>query len=207
MALFNFNPASIAADINFGLGLLSSFGANVDIVGIYDGGGNAVGQQLFQSARPVKAGVRESSKVMEHPGETGIMLQDHHIINPVEIELSAIINSADYSSTYSQLRQAFTNATQLMVKTRTGVYRNMIIVDMPHEEDPEMYDAIVIGIRMRQILYFTPGSNQLEANYDPIDAANSNTISSGLQQAAALGTNLLTSAQSIASYVNLVGRL
>ena len=79
----------------------------------------------------MKATVRETSKVMEHPVETGIMLSDHHIINPVEIDIPLIVTSSstgllgallgnlatNYAATYAQIRQAFYNATPLTVKT------------------------------------------------------------------------------------------
>jgi len=225
MGIFN----TIVSDVEFGLGLLSSFGQKVDVVGIYSqapagqvanspsfpqasipivnsilGNSNVAPSpgQMFAFARPVKATVRETSKIMEHPAETGIILADHHIINPIEIDLSLIINAKNYAATYAQIRQAFINATQLIVKTRTGTYSNMVIADMPHQEEPDMYNAITLALRLKQIIYFTPGSNTVQSNYQPVNAANNNTISSGLQQAAALGGSLTTAATAVASYAS-----
>lgn len=228
--MVNFTPSGFVADAVYGLGLLSSFGQQVDVVGIYANGANNIGSptggpsstilnsitgttegnaafgQLFVNARPLKATVRETSRVMNHPVESGVILSDHHIINEVEIELPLIVTAQFYAATFSQIRQAFINATPLSVKTRVGVYSNMIIADMPHEEDAEMYDAITLALRLRQVIYILPGSNQTAQNFQPADPLNSNTVASGLQQAAALGTRLLTSAGSVASYVNLAGK-
>lgn len=219
---------TIESGISLGLGLLSSLGPKVDVVGVFSnnagqGGSNAASGltglsstvlnsilgipnqqasigQLFVNARPMKATIRETSKVMEHPVETGVVLADHHIINPIEIDLPMIVNSKFYASTYSQIRQNFINASPLAVKTRVGVFNNMIIQNMPHEEDPEMWDVITITLHLKQVIYIVPGSTDPSSNYQPLDATNSNTLSSGLQQAAALGTQALGIAGGIASY-------
>ena len=214
--------ASLTSHITLGLGLLASLGPNVDVVGIYSNGAGQGGApassglsglsssvlnsilgisnttasigQLFVNARPMKATIRETSKVMEHPVETGVVLSDHHIINPVEIDIPLIVNSTFYAATYSQIRQAFINATPLSVKTRVGVYSNMIIADMPHEEDAEMFDAITIGLHLKQVIYIVPGSNSPTQNFQPLAPANSNTVASGLKSAASLGTQLVAGA-------------
>lgn len=230
--MVQFTPTSLAADISFGLGLLSSFGQKVDVVGIYANGPNnssglsSSGQsssivnslvgntgatasfgQMFANARPLKATVRETSKVMEHPVETGAVIADHHIINPVEIDLALIVNSQFYAATYTQMRQAFENATLLSVKTRVGTYSDMIVADMPHEEDAEQYDAITIGLHLKQVLFVVAGTASPIQNFQPLAPANSTTIRSGLQQAQSLGAQLLTGASGVASYAALKGLL
>lgn len=239
---------TLISDITYGLGLLSSFGQQVDVVGIYanngatnatiDGGGlfgtlssssiisSIVGQplsaaqpgigQLFQNARPMKAIVRETSKVMEHPVETGVVLSDHHIINPVDIDLFLIVTNAstglignilgstatNYAATYGQIRQAFVNATPLTVKTRTGAYNNMIIADMPHEEDAEMFDVITINLHLRQVLYGDQPTGA-PATFQPLNSIFGDTSPNGLQQTSAAAGSLLAAGTAIASYTNL----
>lgn len=220
--------ASIIQEVELGLGVLASFGANVDVVGIYaNGSGNSGGAtasglssslinslvgntgvtasfgQMFANARPIRALVRETSKVMEHPLETGTVIADHHIINPVEIDIQMIVRAVDYAATYTQMRQAFVNATLLAVKTRVGTYSNMIIADMPHQEDAEMYDAIIVSLHLKQVLYVAPGNGVVSQSYQPLDPINSNTASAGLQSAVALGSQLTTAAASVSSYIRV----
>lgn len=238
--------ASIESDISLGLGLLASFGQNVDVFGIFSNGAGQAGAasssglsglspsilnsilgipnqtasigQLFTNARPLKATIRETSKVMEHPVETGATLSDHHIINPIEIDVSLVVTNsssglissliggsvaANYAITYSQIRQAFIRATPLAVKTRVGVYSNMIIADMPHEENADMFDVITINLHLKQVIYVLPNGT-LALNYQPLAADNSNTISSGLQQATGLSTQILSTAAGIASYASVL---
>lgn len=199
--MVSITPAAAVSDIEFGLGLLTSFGAKVDVVGIYSNTGFT---QQFAKARPLRAIVRETSRVMEHPVETGAVLADHHIINPVEIDLPMIVKSTDYSSVYTQIRQAFTNATSLSVKTRTGVYSDMILMDMPHEEEPDRFDAITITLRLRQVIFIVAGTSQVKSNYSPVSPLNASTISSGLQSAVSVAQSVVTSVSSVASYASAI---
>jgi hypothetical protein len=194
---------SLLSDLEFGLDLLAIAGSSVDIVGIYNDT-----TQIYVQARPLKASVRETSKVMEHPVETGVVLSDHHIINPVEIDLPLIVPAIYYAAIYQQIKADFLAATELSVKTPVNVYGSMIIADMPHEESPEHFNAIIIGLHLKQVLFEVPGSTQpLPANYSPADAANQNTVQSGLQSASALGTQALAGATSLISYASLRVRL
>ncbi|MDE2100250.1 MAG: hypothetical protein KGL39_23570 [Patescibacteria group bacterium] len=224
--------ASIESNISLGLGLLASAGQKVDIVGIFS---NDAGQtnntasglsinivnsilglpnatpsigQLFTNARPLTATVRETSRILEHPAETGIIVADHHIINPILIEIPLLVTAEYYGTVYSQIRQAFLAATSLAVKTRVGVYSDMVIAEMPHDEKPDMYDAIVINLRLKQVIYVVAGNSTQAGgtltNFQPLEPANSNTVASGIQQAGALGTKLLSSASGILSYARLL---
>jgi hypothetical protein len=145
-----------------------------DVVGIF----TQDFQQLFVEARPIKASIKEESKVMEHPVETGITITDHRIIQPIEIELSIIINSVDYADVYNTIRQNFLNATLLTVQTKVGVYTNQLIASLPHDEDPALYDTITIALRLKQVLFVTAVYGVL-----PRKASNSNTVNTGVQQA------------------------
>lgn len=188
-------PAAIGSDILFGVDVLLN-SVNRDVVGVFD---QTSFQQLFSDARPVRASIRETSKVMDHPVETGVTLSDHHVINPKEIELSMILSSEFYSSTYQQLRGAFLNATLLSIQTKAGVYPNMIIQAIPHEEDPDMFTAIPIALKLREVIFIAPSAiTQIQnnvtvasspstaatpTNYAPADPVNNNTVSRGLQAA------------------------
>lgn len=180
-------PAALGSDALLGIDLLVN-NVNRDQVGVYD---QTTFQQLFSDARPVRANVRESSKVMDHPVETGVTLSDHHVIEPKNIDISMIIGSEFYSSTYEQIRGAFVNATLLSVQTKAGVYPNMIIREMPHEEDPDMFNVIPIALKLREVLFIAPSSiTQIQSgssgsttpdNYAPADPVNNNTVNRGLQ--------------------------
>jgi hypothetical protein len=186
-----FSALTAVADI------LNTF-TEVDVVGIFDS--NL--QQVFKEARPLTAEVRETSMVMQHPVETGSMIADNHIINPVEIHMPVMVDSKYYDSVYSQMKQAFVAATSFSVQTRTGTYQNMIIANMPHREDPDLYDKITMGLHFKEVLYVVPTSVSqapLPANYSPAAPANSNTVQGGLKYPLSLSPSNITTVRSIAT--------
>jgi hypothetical protein len=147
--------------------------ASVDTVAIFDQNYH----QLFKQAKSIKAVIKEQSKLMEHPIETGAIITDHRIVLPIEIDLSMILASSDYQDVYKSIRQYFFDATLLIVQTRAGIYKNQIISALPHEEDPTMYDALTIALSLKQVLY-------VSAQYTntPKYPNNSSTIDRGQQQ-------------------------
>lgn len=148
--------------------------AAIDVVGVY----TQDYRQLFQSARPIKATIKPTAKVMEQPLETGASIIDHRIILPVEIELSLILASADYANVYQQINQLFLKGTLLIVQTKTGTYKNQLISSMPHDEDPGVYDAIMLALSLKETLF---ADTQVGA-IQPKNPTDSNTVRRGGQQ-------------------------
>lgn len=146
----------------------------VDVVAILD---QETLAQVFTTARPMRATVREMSKTMVHPAENGIIIGDHRIILQTEIDIPFIITALNYSQAYGQIKNLYLAGTLLSVQTRTGVYGNMLIEDLPHDETSDMFDAITIELHMKEVLYFPAPST-----YQPADAQNQNTVQSGQQQ-------------------------
>lgn len=120
---------------------------STDVVAIFDQNF----RPLFATARPIKATVKEDSKLMEHPLETGATIIDHTIILPYEIELSLILKRGEYRDVYERIRQSFLNRDIVLVQTKTALYDNMIIQSMPHEEEPELFDTIALALKLRHV--------------------------------------------------------
>lgn len=150
------NELAIAEGI---VGLILSTPA-VDTVAVFDGSFS----QLFPNARPLLDNVRENSRVMDHPLESGQLISDYKVILPIEIELPVIVTSAYYIGTYQQIKAAYLSSELLTVQTCAAAYPNMIISEMPRQEDPEKYDAITILIRFRQVQVVQPSTTGTTAN-------------------------------------------
>lgn len=142
-------------------------------------------EQLFPDARPFKVQVVPNSKFMEHPLETGATITDHRVIQPLEIELSVFLTSRgnlqDYRSVYAQLKQAFDAADLLTIQTRTSSYPNMVIYEMPHNEDADMFDAVAVAVKLREVKYVEPKYASLPAS-QVADKQQSSTVARGEQQ-------------------------
>ncbi len=151
--------------------------ATTDVVAIY----NAAGVQLFAEARPMKASVRESAKVFEHPIETGSTITDDRVIMPVEIELPLLLASEDYRNVYGQIRRTFIRGDLLIIATRSGAYRDMLISEMPHEEDADKFDALGLTLKLKEAQFVEPQY----ANLTPKQVAqpsNASTVEKGDQR-------------------------
>jgi len=144
---------TLGAINNIAQSVLSLFG--VDVVGIYD---NDTFEQLFQTARPMKANINRSAKIMEHPIETGSVVQDFMIIQPVDIELSMVLASdGEYQAVYQAIKGYFLSGTQVSI------------------------DAIPLAIKLRQIQMVTVQYQALTASnvQQPQDQS---TVQTGAQQ-------------------------
>lgn len=154
--------------------------ASADVVGVFGPGLN----QLFADARPIKATVSETSKVMEHPVEDGTVITDHRIVQPTSIELSMIVSGAFFRSVYQQIKQVFTDGRLLTVQTKTSSYTNMLIEEMPHTEDADLFDAVAVAIKLKEVKFVTAQYGTLPAS-KVRNPANASTTQKGQQQTTA----------------------
>lgn len=134
-------------------------------------------EQVFPRARAIKAVIKEEAKVMEHPLETGATIVDHRIILPVECELTMMLQAADYQDTYRLIKQLYLNGDLLIVQTKSSVYYNQLIASMPHEENPEQYDALTLELGLKEAQFATT-----RFNYVPSNPKQSSTVNRGTQQ-------------------------
>ncbi len=122
--------------------------AAIDVVGLFDDSF----AQCFVDARPIKASIKPRSKAMEHPIESSAMNTDHLVMLPIEMELSMMLTSHAYRNTYSQIREAYRHGHIFSVQTKAGIYPNMLITDMPHEEDSDIFDALMLTLKLKEMV-------------------------------------------------------
>lgn len=128
-----------------------------DVVGVFDASFN----QLFPDARPLKAAVKETAKLMRHPVESGATITDFKVINPITIDLPLVLKSETYVDTYYQIKGVFLGNNTISVQTNTGLYPNMLISAMPHEENPEHFDTITLTLKLEEVLIATSSVSTL----------------------------------------------
>ena len=173
-----FAKADVAPDANF---------TAADVVGIFD---STTSQQIFTNARAIKARVTEMAKVMEHPLANGATIVDHAVILPVQIELSVICSPDTYTDVYTSIKQYFVNKNLVTVQTKTGRYPNMLFNGIPHEEDPEMWNTIAMGLSLRQAQLIQPrfgtipqGTAKNESNTSTVDTGQKQPKSAAIDLA------------------------
>jgi hypothetical protein len=148
-----------------------------DVVGVFDESYN----QLFVLARPLRALIRDGSKLMKHPIETGGTIADHRVFEPVGIELSLILDPAEYQNTYQEIKSAYTGNSKLTVQTRVDTYTDMVILEMPHDETADIADTIAMGIKLEHAIFVDPQYAQLPPSKVK-KSSNSSTAKTGQKQ-------------------------
>lgn len=132
--------------------------ASADVVAVFDENFN----QVFANARAIKANVNEYSKVMEHPVEDGTTITDHTVVQPTEIELSLML-IVDPRSVFQQIKQLYLTRTLLTVQTRSDSYTSMLISDMPHDEDPDIFNVLPLALKLKEVIFVTAQFGTLPA--------------------------------------------
>lgn len=127
-------------------------GGTRDVVGIWD----STYKQVFVHSRPMNIMIGESSKNMEHPLETGSVVIDHRIILPVTIDMVLLMDGAYYYDQYLKLKKSFLAGELFYIHTRTGIFPNMMFVDIPHEENAAKYDTIEVPVKMLEVKFVEP---------------------------------------------------
>ena len=157
--------------------------ASADVVAVIDA---TSGRQVFSSARPLKVTVSESAKLMAHPIEDGSNIIDHRIILPVGLSLSCVLRSEDYRETYQEIRHIFRESVRLSVQTKTDTYTNLYLQDIPHEEDPSLFDTITMILNLIetqiarvQVLALPPSSVLGSADTSTSDRGEQTTTDAG----------------------------
>lgn len=120
----------------------------------------------------VKSEVDISSDIAEHPVEDGTVITDTSIINPITVKLSISMPTAFYTRIYQQIFKAYTDKTKIMMKTKFGMIRNLVISAMPFVLDVGTVDRPTIELELHQII-------EVKASYTTATIGTTNNIEQG----------------------------
>lgn len=146
----------------------------LDVVGVFDSNGN----QKFERARSMRIQTTRTARTAQHPLETGSSVVDHRVLMPVEAQLLVVLEARHYRNGYSQIEASFNSGEILSVHCNATVFRNMCIADMPHEETPDMFNAVQIMIKLVETQFFR---TQAQAIRKPSKSRSASTARRGEQ--------------------------
>jgi len=110
------------------------------------------------------AAVDISSDLCDHPIETGQVITDASIINPISAELNIVMPTAFYTAIYEEVLRYYKEKKKIILLTKFGVYSDMVISAMPYKLEHGTVDRPVINLRLRQIMEVKP-------TYESVDIA------------------------------------
>ncbi|MTC15793.1 phage baseplate protein [Providencia alcalifaciens] len=104
---------------------------------------------LFETANPIQINVRDEHKATQFTVESGETRSDHVVVQPVEIGMDLIL-AGEMKSAFETLQQAYDKNQLVGIQTRVKTYHPMLLVNLYHDEIPEMADAIKLSLRFTE---------------------------------------------------------
>ena len=109
-----------------------------------------------------------SSDIAEHPIEDGSVITDAAIIKPITAEVRIVMPTALYTRVYQQIYDYYVKKKKIMLKTKFGMIKNMVIAEMPFELKMEEIDRPVITLSLREIIEVSPENVLREFSADMV---------------------------------------
>lgn len=143
---------------------------------------NQFDDEVFGGMSVLSYNVNNDSQFIEHPIESGAMIADHHIFNPIEITCkvampikSSVLDFPDlqdfifgttesFEDTYKQLKDYYKNSVPLKIKTEADVYSNMYITGLPTDVDSNTADRQIFFISFKEALEVEPQYTKMPSN-------------------------------------------
>lgn len=114
----------------------------------------------------VNAEVNPSSDLCQHPVETGQVITDNAILNPVKATVRIVMPTAFYTRIYDQIKKYFEKKQFIILQTKFASYRNMVITAMPFKLENQSVDRAQIDLNLEQVLLVSPQYTSATENTD-----------------------------------------
>lgn len=140
----------------------------------------------------IKGEVDISSDLCDHPTETGSIITDNAITNPISMKIEVAMPTALYTRIYTQMIKYYQEKKFILVQTKFAMYRNMVISAMPYKLDNSTVDRPVVELELRQIMEVSPQYTNATLNTgDSIkncrDCEDNDTVDRGKLTASVVG--------------------
>ena len=117
-------------------------------------------QPLWLGSDIMDVQVQETSTVTKYKVEDGTNRNDHIVHNPTEIMMRFTL-AGEVSQLFNAIKQTYTERALVTVQTRTDVYADMIVTDIPQEQTGAAMDAVTLDVRMSEWREVVPEHGEL----------------------------------------------
>lgn len=136
------------------------------------------------------AEVNISSSIAEHPIETGQVVMDSSIRNPIKAKVNVFVPTMYYTTIYNEIKNLFDNKKKIILLTKFGLYENMVLAAMPYRLQANNVDRPIISLELQEVREVEAEIQYIEANtVQPIEESKSgvyddtSTTNNGFQYA------------------------
>lgn len=117
-------------------------------------------QPLWTGSDIMDVQVQETSTATKYKVEDGTNRNDHIVHNQTEIMMRFTL-AGEVSQLFNAIKQTYTNRDLVTVQTRTDVYADMIVTDIPQEQSGAAMDAVTLDIRLSEWREVVPEYGEL----------------------------------------------
>ena len=130
-----------------------------------------------------------TSDLCDHPIETGSIITDNAIIQPISMKINVAMPTAFATRIYDEMvRKYYQTKKYICVQTKYALYRNMVIETLAYKLENESVDRPIMEMTLRQIM-------EVEAQYittediieAPANAEDTNTKDLGRKVGSVVG--------------------
>lgn len=136
------------------------------------------------------ADVNISSSIAEHPIETGQVIMDSAIRNPIKAKVTVYVPTMYYTTIYNEIKTYFETKKKIILLTKFGLYENMVLASMPYKLQANTIDRPAISLELQEVREVEAEIQYIEANtVEPIEESksgvydNTSTVNNGYQWA------------------------
>ena len=117
-------------------------------------------QPIWTGSDIMDVQVQETSTVTKYKVEDGTNRNDHIVHNPTEIVMRFTL-AGKVSQLFNAIKQTYTERALVTVQTRTDVYADMIVTEIPQDQTGAAMDAVTLDIRLSEWLEVVPEYGEL----------------------------------------------
>ena len=147
--------------------------ATTPVTALFDQDGN----QLFETAVILDMDTAPSKTFAEHVLEDGTVVSDNSIENQVRINVSAVLDPADFKEVYAKIKDAFKKDFRFTIQNRVDTFDAMYIESYPYRENAGMANTIGMSISFieqkfagAKVTSLPPSKVKNPSDADPVDS-------------------------------------
>lgn len=139
----------------------------------------------------MEADVDITSDLCDHPVETGSVITDNAIVQPISAKVKIAMPTAFAQRIYAEMIKFYQQKKYIILQTKFAAYRNMVIESMPFKLENATVDRPQIELSLRQVMEVEPQYINAETIISsPLYAEDSDTKDLGRTRAKAIEQSL-----------------
>ncbi len=110
------------------------------------------GRNAAFAATYIDCEVTPTSDLCEHPVETGTVITDASIIQPVIAKVRVAMPTRFYTAIYDEIYKLFKDKEKIQLQTKYALYQNLVLVAFPHKLSNDNVDRAIFEFELKEVI-------------------------------------------------------